>query len=105
LHEREQCLRDNLAQEQLPGARVNPDAWNQTAWKLYRKGDFGFAHRDWLFQPLGLLEIAIRLPWGDRTLSRQAHNGWRKLVELAHQLASAIETFGFLGVAGARHMS
>jgi hypothetical protein len=78
---------------------------NQTVWELDRERQLGLAHRDGFSEMLRLLEVPISLPGRDRTVPRQLPHRIGKLVELLEQLACSIETLGFLGVAGAAHMS
>jgi len=104
-YQREQRPRDHLAHRQLPGACVKPYALNQAGWQLYGKRQLAFAHRDWLFQLLRMLDVAMGLSRGDRTLSRQLGDGLSTLFELPQQLASTIEPLSLLSIAGARHLS
>jgi len=78
---------------------------NQTVWKLDSERQLGLAHRDGFLEMLRLLEVPISLPGRDRTVPRQLLHRIGKLVALLEQLACSIETLGFLGVAGAAHMS
>jgi len=78
---------------------------NQAAWQFYRKRELAFAHRDWLFQLLRMLDVTMGLPKGDRTLARQLGDGLDTFFELPQQFASTIEPLSLLGVAGARHLS
>ena len=103
--QRAQRPRDQLAHRQLPGACIKPYALNQAAWQFYRKRELAFAHRDWLFQLLRMLDVTMGLPKGDRTLARQLGDGLDTFFELPQQFASTIEPLSLLGVAGARHLS
>jgi hypothetical protein len=104
-YQREQRPRDHLAHRQLPGACIKPYALNQAAWQFYGKCELAFAHRDWLFQLLRMLDVTMGLPRGDRTLSRQLGDGLDTFLELPQQLASTIEPLSLLSIAGARHLS
>jgi len=104
-YQREQRPRDHLAHGQLPGACIKPYALNQAAWQFYGKRELAFAHRDWLFQLLRMLDVTMGLSKGDRTLSRQLGDGLGTIFELPQQFASTIEPLSLLGVAGARHLS
>jgi hypothetical protein len=105
LYQRAQRPRDDLAHLQFPGARVKPYALNQAAWQFYRERELAFAHRDWLFQLLRLLDVTVGLPKGDRTLARQLGDGLGTFLALSQQFASAIEPLSLLNIAGARHLS
>jgi len=74
-------------------------------WKLYGERQFGFAWRDRLFQPLGLLEVAIGLTRRNGAFPGQLFDRIGELIDKQQQVARAIETFGLLGLAGAWHLS
>jgi len=49
--------------------------------------------------------VSISLPWRNGTIPRQSRNGIGQLIELTQQDPSAVQTLGFLGIAGATYMS
>ena len=103
--QREQRSADHLADGQSFCRSEGPHAPNQAVWKLHRECQFGFAWRDRPFQLLSLLEVAIGLTLRNGTVLRQLPNGFGKTIDLSKQVARTIETFGFLGLAGSRHLS
>jgi len=105
LYQRVQRPRDYFAHGQFPGARIKPYALNQAAWQFHRKRELAFAHRDWLFQLLRLLDVTMGLSQGDRTLARQLGDSLGTFFEPPQQFASTIEPLSLLGFAGARHLS
>jgi hypothetical protein len=52
-----------------------------------------------------LLKVAICLSWRDGTVVGETLDGLWKLLEPPEQIPRVVETFGFLSVAGATHMS
>ena len=80
-------------------------AFDQAPRHLHRKGDLGIANRKGLLQTLRLFEVTIRLAGRDAAVSDHFFDGVGQMVELLQQAASTIEALGFLGVAGATHMS
>ncbi len=78
---------------------------NQTVWKLDGECQLGFAHWDRLFEPLSLLEVTIGLSRGDRTVLCQPLDRIGQFAVLPKQVASAVETLGFLGIVSASRMS
>ena len=70
-----------------------------------RECQFGFAWRDRLFQPLSLFEVAIGLTRRNGAVPGQLLDRIGKLIDMPQQVARAIEALGFLGLAGAWHLS
>ena len=66
---------------------------------------FGFAWRDRLFQPLSLFEVAIGLTRRNGAVLGQLFDRIGELIDMQQQVARAIEALGFLGLAGAWHLS
>ena len=74
-------------------------------WKFDSECPLGFAGRDWLFQPLSLFEVTIGLTRRYGAVPRQLLDRIGELIDVLQQIACAIEALGFLGLAGARHLS
>ena len=74
-------------------------------WKFDGECQFGFAWRDRLFQPLSLFEVAIGLARRYGAVPRQLLDRNGKLIDVQQQIARAVEALGFLGLAGAWHLS
>jgi len=105
LYQRAQRPRHDFAHGQFSGARIDPYALNQAAWQFDGKRELAFAHWDWVFQLLRLLDVTMGLPKGDRIFACQLGYGLRMFAELAEQFASTIEPLSLLSIAGARHLS
>ena len=78
---------------------------DQAPGQLHREGELGIAHGKRPFQTSRLLEVTIRLARRDGTVSNHLFDSIGQMLELSQQLAGEIETLGFLGIAGAAHMS
>ena len=74
-------------------------------WKFDGECQFGFAWRDRLFQPLSLFEVAISLTRRNGAVLGQLFDRIGELIDMQQQIARAIEALGFLGLAGAWHLS
>jgi len=74
-------------------------------WKFDGEGQFGFAGRERLFQPLSLFEVAIGLTQRNRAVLGQLFDRIGELIDTQQQIARAIEALGFLDLAGAWHLS
>jgi hypothetical protein len=103
--QREQRSADHLADGQSFGRCERPHAQNQAVWKLHRECQFGFAWRDRLFQTLSLFEVAIGLTGRYGAVLGQLLDRIGELIDLPQQVERAIEALGFLGPAGAWHLS
>jgi hypothetical protein len=103
--QREQRSTDHLADGQSFVRSERPHAPNQAVWELHGECQFEFAGRDRLFQALRLIEAAIGLTRRYGAVSRQLLDSIGELIDTQQQVARTIETFGFLGFAGARHLS
>jgi hypothetical protein len=103
--QREQGSADHLADGQSSFGGERPHTPNQAVGKLHREGQFGFAGRDRLFQSLRLFEVAIGLAGRYGAVLRQLLDRIGELIHTPQQVARAIEALGFLGLAGAWHLS
>jgi hypothetical protein len=103
--QREQGSADYLADGQSFGRGKRADAPDKAVRKLDGEREFGFAWRDRLFQLASLFEITIGLPRRDGALPGQRFDGFGELIDVLQQIARSIEAFGFLRLAGARHLS
>ena len=103
--QREQRSADHLADGQSFGRRKRADAPDQAVRKFDGECEFGFAWRDRLFQPLSLLEVAISLTRRNGAVLDQLFDRIGEQIGMTQQVARAIEALGFLGLAGAWHLS
>jgi hypothetical protein len=78
---------------------------HQAAWQFHRECEFGFACRDRLFQPMSLFEVAIGLARRNGAVLGQLLYRIGKMIDMLQQVPCTIEALGFLGLAGARHLS
>src|ERR1700730_9194549 len=101
----EQGPTDYFADRQPARAGVQPYSLNQTARELDGKCRLRFAYCYRPFQPLRLLQVAIGLSWGVRTVARQPLDCLGQLIEPLQQGPGAVEALGFLRVAGSAPMS
>ena len=73
--------------------------------KFYGECHLGFAWWNRLFQPLCLFEVAIGLTRRYGAVLHQLLDRIGELIDVQQQVARAIEALGFLGLAGAWHLS
>jgi len=95
----------DFAQGQSGGGGVIAESGYQTAREFDGEGNFDIADRDRVLELLGLFEIAIGLAPGDGTVPGEALGGLGQVFVFAQQGASQVEPLGFLGIAGAGHMT
>jgi hypothetical protein len=89
---------DDFAQRQAGGSGISSQFFDQTARELDGKGDLGISDSNGLLELLSLLEIALRLDFGNGPGLNELIGGLRKTGGLLEYGPGEIEAFGELNV-------
>src|ERR1035437_1648058 len=95
----------DYAQGQSGESGVGAESVYETAREFDGEGHFDIADRKWVLELLCPIEVAIGLAPGDGTSLGEAFGGRGQVRVLPKQSAGQVEPLGFLGMAGAGHMT
>jgi len=95
----------DFAQGQSGRSGIVAKSVYQTAREFDGEGHFGIADRDWVLELMSLFEVAIGLAPGDGTFQGETLGSLGQVFVFVQQGASQVEPLGFLGIAGASHMT